>query len=89
MNKFLSRVKGDRRGVAAPVRRSVREVNQEDLEALQEFANYRPKQRSCVGGNRKAAQQWSLASASGLRKGLPRNLTLHKIKLNYYICVQI
>ena len=38
MNKFLSRVKGGRK-VAAPVKRSVREVNQEDLEALEQFAN--------------------------------------------------
>ena len=135
MNKFLTRVKGGSRKMAAPVRRSVREVNQEDLDALQEFANDwssleemrrktrrsvmyawgdqwgdlvrdpdtgqmmtegdllkkndRPKQRSCAGGYRKAAQQWSLARASGLRKGLPRNLALHKIKLNYYICEQI
>ena len=39
MNKFLSRVKGGGRKMAAPVRRSVREVNQEDLEALDQFAN--------------------------------------------------
>ena len=38
MNKFLSRVKGDRK-VAAPVKKSVRERNQEDLEALEQFAN--------------------------------------------------
>ena len=39
MNKFLSRVKGGSRKMAAPVRKSVREVNQEDLEALEQFAN--------------------------------------------------
>ena len=38
MNKFLSRVKGGRK-VAAPTKKSVREVNQEDLEALEQFAN--------------------------------------------------
>ena len=38
MNKFLSRVKGGRK-VAAPVKKSVREGNQEDLEALEQFAN--------------------------------------------------
>lgn len=35
MNKFLSRVKSGSRKMAAPVKRSVREVNQEDLEALE------------------------------------------------------
>ena len=39
MNKFLSRVKGGGRKVAAPVRKSVRGRNQEDLEALEQFAN--------------------------------------------------
>ena len=38
MNKFLSRVKGGRK-VAAPTKKSVRERNQEDLEALEQFAN--------------------------------------------------
>lgn len=39
MNKFLSRVKGGSRKMAAPVRKSVRKRNQEDLEALEQFAN--------------------------------------------------
>ena len=38
MNKFLSRVKGGRK-VAAPTKKSVRERNQEDLDALEQFAN--------------------------------------------------
>jgi hypothetical protein len=38
MNKFLSRVKGDRK-MAAPVKRASLKIEQEDLTALEEFAN--------------------------------------------------